>query len=74
LAFVRTTNREYYIDKTGKTVITLNYFTKQPFLEGLVPVKVGDKFGYMDKTGNIVINPQFFDVGHFSEGLAIVLY
>lgn len=49
-----------------------------PFIEdgdcfdGLIVLKVGDKYGYCDRLGQIKIEPQFDYAWHFSEGLALV--
>jgi WG repeat protein len=48
-----------YIDKTGKVVITPQFFVAQDFAEGLAAIRieeaVGSKFGYIDRTGQMVI-------------------
>lgn len=65
-----------YIDKTGKVVITPQYFIAQDFAEGLAAVRVEEtsdsKYGYIDRTGHMVIAPRFHQAGSFSEGLAAV--
>lgn len=65
-----------YIDKTGKVVITPQFFVAQDFAEGLAAVRVEETnesmYGYIDRTGHIVIAPRFHQAGPFSEGLAAV--
>ena len=65
-----------YIDKTGKVVITPQFFVAQDFAEGLAAVRVEEtsdsKYGYIDRTGHLVIAPRFNQAGPFSEGLAAV--
>lgn len=65
-----------YIDKTGKTVITPQFFVAEDFAEGLAVVRVDEtadsKSGYIDRTGRMVIPPRFNQAGPFSEGLAAV--
>ncbi|MGB7760486.1 MAG: WG repeat-containing protein [Bryobacteraceae bacterium] len=65
-----------YIDKTGKVVITPQFFIAQDFAEGLAAVRVEEsadsKYGYIDRTGQMVIAPHFHQAGPFSEGLAAV--
>jgi hypothetical protein len=65
-----------YIDKTGKVVITPQFFVAQDFAEGLAAVRVEEtsdsKYGYIDRTGHMVIAPRFHQARPFSEGLAAV--
>jgi hypothetical protein len=65
-----------YIDKTGKVVITPQFFVAQDFAEGLAAVRVEEtsdsKYGYIDRTGHIAIAPRFHQAGPFSEGFAAV--
>lgn len=61
-----------FIDKTGRTIIGMQFNDASDFSEGLAPVKVGDKWGYIDKTGKMVISPQFDLASDFREGLAAV--
>ncbi|MCA2814269.1 MAG: WG repeat-containing protein [Microcystis sp. M090S1] len=74
LAKVRIGDKYGYIDKTGKTVIPIQFdsIDVYEFQEGLAKVKIGGKWGYIDRTGKIVIGLQFNEVGDFSEGLAKV--
>jgi len=65
-----------YIDKTGKMVITPQFFIAQDFSEGLAAVRVEEtvdsKFGYVNRSGNLVIGSRFNQAEPFSEGLAAV--
>jgi len=79
LAKVRIGDKYGYIDKTGKTVIPIQFdsIDVYEFQEGLAKVKIGGKWGYIDRTGEIVIPPTFEDsyyhiVGDFHKGLAKV--
>ena len=74
-----------YIDKTGKLVIGMQFFTQDSagdyspmlssFYEGLAIVCTGEfsdkKCGFIDKKGKFVIQPQFDTISPFSEDLAI---
>lgn len=39
---------------------------------GLIPFKLGDKWGYVNLKGEYVINPQFANADYFRDGLALV--
>lgn len=41
--------------------------------EGLVSLKINDKWGFVDKTGKIIIEPEFEYAYEFREGLASVM-
>lgn len=74
-------NELFFIDKTGKKMLSLStdkvqleYSGNQKFSEGLLvacDVKT-KKCGFMDKTGKFVIEPKFHNASFFSEGLARV--
>lgn len=55
------------------TAILLSVLIPEPvddmalFRQGLVPVKVGDKWGYANRRGEIVIRPQFFQAYNFDD-------
>ena len=49
-----------YIDKQGKFVIKPQFDAASIFIEGIAPVKVGEKLGFIDKTGKMVIEARFF--------------
>jgi hypothetical protein len=60
-----------FIDKSGELIFTLP--VKAGVLaEGLMPAKMGEKYGYIDEYGRMVIQAQFETAGTFSEGLAPV--
>ena len=73
-----------FIDSTGKTVISADYWSVGSFSIGLAPVMVGGKpgdictpphggtWGFVNKRGEFVIKPTFDGAGSFSEGLAAV--
>jgi len=65
-----------FIDKTGKMVISPQFFVARDFAEGLAAVRIEEtadsKFGYIDRAGKLTIAPRFYDAGPFSEGLAAV--
>jgi hypothetical protein len=56
-------------DLSGQCMYDSNHL----FSEGLMSVKVGQKWGYMDKMGKMVVEPQFDTATDFSEGLAVVV-
>lgn len=60
-----------YIDKTGATVILVQFDAVGPFALGLAPVEIGGKWGYIDPGGSLVIPLQFDGADGFSAlGLA----
>ena len=61
-----------YIDTSGNLVISNQFDTTAPFVEGMARVHFGNQIGYIDKTGRLAINPQFYDAGDFHGGLAAV--
>ncbi len=67
----------FYLDKTGKTVLTVkNYDDAGEFYNGLARVgkKINGKmlYGYIDKSGREIIKLQYRDAANFSEGAAAV--
>lgn len=75
LALVQQDKGENYIDKSGKTAITLQKIIRaEPFSEGLAAVytSANKKDGFIDKSGKIVIDPVWEEAGSFKEGLAPV--
>ncbi|MFA6208949.1 MAG: WG repeat-containing protein [Candidatus Obscuribacterales bacterium] len=64
-------NSVYFIDKTGKVVIT-GFKEGQSFSEGVAGVGSTNKKGFIDKDGKYVIAPHFQDVEPFFDGLAAV--
>ena len=63
---------KYYIDKTGKAVITHQYI-EDDFSEGLARVYKNGKYGYIDKTGKEVIPCQYTMAYDFNGDLARVV-
>jgi hypothetical protein len=72
LAAVGNGHKSGYIDKTGQTVIPLQFDSNQSFREGLAPVKVGTKWGFVDKTGKLIVSAQYEMAIPYYEGLASV--
>src|ERR1700733_5035031 len=68
----------YYwlLDETGKQIKDLDYFSVEPYSEGLASVMDNrhsmNPFGYVDLNGNLSIPNQFANCREFSEGLAWV--
>ena len=63
-----------FIDKTGKTIIPLQYEQANGFSEGLAAVKNGDRWGYIDITGKEVIPCTFYSAQSFVDGMAAVMF
>lgn len=62
-----------YVDKAGKTELTLTGFTwAGSFSEGLAPVVKDGKYGYVDKDGRVVIAPTYDTASDFTDGKAVV--
>jgi len=60
---VRTFRKWGYIDRTGRTVIDMQFDTAGPFQNGVARVEIGDDWhdrsiGYIDKTGRYVWQPR----------------
>jgi hypothetical protein len=71
----------YFIDTKGEILQTEieNFKLKQVFgfgtlgfKEGLVPVRINDKWGYLNTDGKLVIEAKYNNANAFSEGYAIV--
>lgn len=62
----------YFIDKTGKIILSLNYDYVYDFSEGKARVVKNKKSGFIDKTGKEVIALQYDYAEHFYEGLVVV--
>lgn len=64
-----------YIDKTGRIVLTTEFFYAGEFREGLAVVYDAETnlWGYIDKKGKVVQPVQYEIANDFSEGLALVL-
>ena len=72
-AYVKTKDGEHvFIDKTGQVVLDLAFRigSYHYFSEGLVSVKINQKYGFADKAGTLVIEPEFDTVGRFNQALA----
>jgi len=73
LAAVQLNDAEFYVDISGRAVITQPVMTDlQPFREGLARVRVDGKVGYIDLAGTMVIRPQYTAGTDFQDGLAVV--
>lgn len=73
LAPVKLNDAEFYVDITGRAVITQPLMTDlRPFSEGLAAVRVDGKVGYIDHAGVMVIQPQYTTGTDFADGLAVV--
>lgn len=64
-------NLKFYIKDDGTRIEDRN-FASDHFSEGLISVKIGDKYGFADTEGRLVIFPRFDGAGDFVEGLAPV--
>ncbi|MCA9458740.1 MAG: WG repeat-containing protein [Nitrospira sp.] len=65
----------FFIDTRGQRVSKPSFkplMIVSEFSEGMVNVKVGNKWGYINAQGTIVIQPRFDFAHSFSEGLAAV--
>lgn len=73
LAAVQLNDAEFYVDISGRAVITQPVMTNlRPFQEGLAAVRVDGKVGYIDLAGAMIIRPQYTEGTDFQDGLAIV--
>lgn len=61
-----------FIDLHGNVIADRN-FASDHFSEGLIPIKIENKYGYADEQGEILIFPRFENAGDFSDGLAPVV-
>jgi hypothetical protein len=66
----RNDNGQKHLVDTRGNVIKDRNFASDHFSEGLIPVKIEDKYGYEDEHGKMVIFPSFEYARDFSEGLA----
>ncbi len=71
LARVSYQNKNFYIDKTGRTVLKHNYRFASFFSEGFAEVSKS-KSGYINKKGKLVIPLKFDGANPFQDGLAVV--
>lgn len=75
-AFVKVGFDEWaLIDKRGNEVTGQHFGGFEHFgmfSDGLVAVKIKDKYGFIDRTGKVVIKPVYEAAYNFSEGLASV--
>ncbi len=55
LAEVRRDNLYGFVNQSGKEVISCKYQSVGQFSEGLLDVRLNEKWGYVDTTGNTVI-------------------
>jgi hypothetical protein len=60
------------MDRTGKTVIPLQFDAARDFFHGLAGVLIDNKWGYVDEKGKIVVPPRFDDLRDFLDDLAPV--
>lgn len=75
LAVVKLPNDGYaIIDRSGKTLKSLNYSYVMGISEGMIPfVPVqGGKYGYLNTKGDVVIEPAFLTAEGFKDGTAVV--
>lgn len=73
LARITISDKQGYIDKTGRIVIQPQFAYTSDFHEELARIGIGThQEGYINKTGKIVVQPKFSHVREFSEGLAAV--
>lgn len=62
-----------YMDKTGKVIMSLDYFPLGYFNGDLRAARKDERnMGYIDETGKVVIPLEFNDIGDFNDGLACV--
>lgn len=66
------TYRYYFINKTGKVVISTGFQVVGSFSNGRARVGKPNQQGFIDKTGKIIIPAQYESVDDFSHGLAVV--
>ncbi len=61
-----------FIDNKGNVVIDFKYHSARPCSEGLMAVKLDNKWGYINKKGELIIDYKYDEVKEFSEGYAAV--
>jgi WG containing repeat len=60
-----------FIDKTGKVVIKLPFYSiVGKFSERLSVIENNGKYGFIDNTGKIIVKPRYRDAENFNNGLA----
>jgi len=78
LAKVSLNKNYYYIDRSGKIIISYIYdnneFYNTHFSEGLLRVQLNKKFGFIDKTGKVIIPLIYHLTGrYFSNGVVFAI-
>lgn len=63
-----------YANLDTKHIVEPKYNTMLNFINGISPVKVGDKFGYMNDREELVLEPKFQDAYNFIGDLASVKF
>ncbi|MEM7373481.1 MAG: WG repeat-containing protein [Bacteroidota bacterium] len=66
------TKKIFYLNEDGNLLFSKRYEASHDFHQGLVAVKVGNKWGYLNRLGQMQIEPQFDRAGDFHHGLARV--
>lgn len=63
-----------FIDRSGEIVLQTDFFSAEPFHEGLSAVSspTSGIYGYIDKSGELAIPLKYYFASNFSEGLALV--
>lgn len=63
-----------FIDKTGKVIIPLNFYSLFPFQENFAKFidEPSGNYGIIDRTGKIVVQPKYSDIQFFKNGRAVV--
>jgi len=61
-----------FIDKTGKIMISIEYWNADDFNEGLARVEINERWGFIDKTGSEIISLKYENAKSFKKGLACV--
>lgn len=62
-----------FIDKTGREVIKLSFYSNTgKFSEGVSLIEKDKKFGFIDRTGKIIIAPEYKWADDFHNGLAVI--
>lgn len=61
-----------YLDTNGNELLRVDYYTANPFYEGLAAVRETESSNcrFIDITGKFLIDTQFYNVGDFHEGKA----
>jgi len=76
LAIVTLKGNKFYIDTSGKIVLTLpkKFETAYDFSEGYARVISEGKFGFIDKSGRTVIDFKYENASDFKNGISIVSF